>query len=635
MTRRALILLPALLCLAGCQRETQVEKANREGILLVGNSAEPKALDLHLVTGVIESKLIGSMFEGLVGDHPSEDNALPPGAAVSWEHDETLTKWTFRLQPEGRWSDGAPVTAHDFVFSYHRMLHPELAAYYAEMLYPLKNGEAYNKNRRSKILLAAAAVPGVTAADFGNTRFVADENADLAPLGDSPKWETLADDSQRKLWTAAKGLDLLRQPALDWIAADPIARYPWAEGTDPAKAKALLAVLAAKQDEDLFELANVGVTAVDDYTLKFDLREPVPYLPSLTRHYTWFPVPRHVVLRHGKIADRYTDWSRDPNIAGNGPFKLKTWRFHDVIEVDRNPHYWDAANVGLNGIRFLPIENPYTETRAFLAGQLHTTYQLPSDLIDEVKKNDPQYLRQEPYVGTTFIRINTTRPVLSDPRVRQAMSLTIDRDLICEHIMEGFTPATSLTPKMGDYQPDKVLTFDPEKARKLLADAGFPDGAGFPRFSLLISRPSARASAEAVQAMWKQHLNILIDIQNKDWGSFTSAQQNLDFDLASSGWVGDYLDPTTFLTMWTKGNGNNNTGWDSPEYEALLSSAAQQADPAMRLDGLRQAERLMIDAYPILPVSWYSRNYLLRPEVKGWYPLLLDNHPYSAVRLEP
>lgn len=635
MTHRALLLLSSVLCLASCQRETQVEKANREGILLVGNSSEPKALDLHLVTGVIESKLIGSMFEGLVADPPSEDDALPPGAAVSWEHNDSLTEWIFKLQPEGRWSDGERVTAHDFVFSYHRMLHPDLAAYYAEMLYPLKNAEDYNKNRRAKILLASGTVPGASPGDFGATRFGPDEEADLAPLGDAPEWDKLPDDSRRALWVSAKGLDLLSPSALDWIAADPAGRYPWAADSDLSKAPSLLAALRETHGKDLFDLADVGVTAVDDLTLKLELREPVPYLPSLARHYTWFAVPKHVVLRHGAIADRFTAWSRFPNLVGNGPFKLKTWRFHDVIEVERNPHYWDAANVGLNGIRFFPIENPYTETRAFLAGQLHTTYQLPSDLIDEMSAKEPRFLRQEPYVGTTFIRVNTTRPVLSDPRVRQAMALAIDRELLCEHIMEGFTPATSLTPKMGEYQPDKVLSFDPEKARALLAEAGYPSGTGFPRFSLLISRPSARAGAEAVQAMWRQHLNILIDIQNKDWGSYISAQQNLDFDLASAGWIGDYLDPTTFLNMWTKGNGNNNTGWHSAEYEALLSAAAQEADPASRLDGLRRAERLMMDAHPILPMSWYSRNYLLRPEVKGWHPLLLDNHPYSAVRLEP
>ncbi len=530
---RCLWMIPAISCvlLASCQKETQVERANRDGILLVGNSAEPKALDHQLVTGVIESKLITALFEGLVADDASRDDADVPGAAASWEHNEDMTGWVFHLQPEGKWSDGAPVTAHDFVFAYNRLLHPDFAGPYAEMLYFLENGEAFNKGK-------------------------------------------------------------------------------------------------------ITDFSQVGVKALDDFTLQVKLREPVPYLPSLTRHYTWFPVPRHVVLQFGKMTDRFTKWSVLPNIVSNGAFKLTQWRFHDFIEVKRNPYFWNAANVGLNGIRFYPIENPYTETRAFLSGQLHTTYQLPSDLIRTVKKNNPEFLRQEPYVGTTFVRINTTRPGLSDPRVRQALSLTLDREQICEHIMEGFFPATSLTPKMGSYEPEAKLRFDPEKARALLAAAGFPNGDGFPVFTLLISKPAARASAEAIQAMWLKHLNIRVNIQSMDWGSFTSAQQSLNFDLATSGWVGDYLDPTTFLNMWTPGNGNNNTGWSDPRYDALLREAALKSDPAQRFTLFREAESLFIDAQPIIPISYQARNYLLRPEVKGWHPLLLDNHPWDAIRLE-
>ena len=533
VTLRCLWMIPAISCLilAACQKETQVERADREGILLVGNSAEPKALDHQLVTGVPENKIITSLFQGLVSDDPSQDDAAPPGAAVSWEHNEDMTGWVFHLQPEGKWSDGAPVTAHDFVFAYNRLLHPDFAGPYAEMLYFLENAEAFNKG-------------------------------------------TITDFSQ------------------------------------------------------------VGVKAVDDFTLQVKLREPVPYLPALTRHYTWFPVPRHVVLQHGKMTDRFTKWSVLPNLVGNGPFKLTEWRFHDFIEVKRNPFYWNAAHVGLTGIRFYPIENPYTETRAFLSGQLHTTYQLPSDLIRTMKKNEPDFLRQETYVATSFIRVNTTRPALADPRVRQALSLTLDRKQICEYIMEGFFPASSLTPKMGSYQPDPKLAFDPEKARKLLAAAGFPDGQGFPVFSMLISRPSARASAEAIQAMWSRHLNIRVNIQNKDWGSYISAQQSLNFDMAVAAWTGDYLDPTTFLNMWTKGNGNNNTGWSDLHYEALLREAALKSDPAARFALFREAEALLMDAQPILPVAYYTRNYLLCPEVKGWHPLLLDNHPWAAIRLE-
>jgi oligopeptide transport system substrate-binding protein len=530
---RRLWMIPAISCLflAACQKETQVERANREGILLVGNSAEPKALDHQLVTGVPENKIITSLFQGLVADDPLQDDAAPPGAAASWEHNEDMTGWVFHLQPEGKWSDGAPVTAHDFVFAYNRMLHPDFAGPYAEMLYFIENAEDFNKGK---------------IADF----------------------------------------------------------------------------------------AQVGVKAVDDFTLQLKLREPVAYLPSLTRHYTWFPVPRHVVLQHGKMTDRFTKWSVLPNLVGNGPFKITEWRFHDFIEVRRNPNYWNAAKVGLNGIRFYPIENYYTETRAFLSGQLHTIYQLPPDLISTMKRKEPKYLRQDPYVGTVFIRLNTTRPALSDPRVRQALSLTLDRDQICDYIMEGFFPARSLTPKMGSYQPEPKLSFDPEKARALLAEAGFPNGQGFPVYSLLIPRPAARATAEAMQAMWSRHLNIRINIQNKDWGSYVSAQQSLDFDMAYAGWIGDYLDPTTFLNMWTAGNGNNNTGWSDPSYEALLREAALKADPAQRLALFRVAEAMLMDAQPILPVCYYTRSYLQRPEVKGWHPLLLDNHPWEAIRLE-
>ncbi len=626
--------ISCLLLLVSCQRESQVEQANREGILLAGNAAEPKALDHQLVTGVPESKIIAALFQGLVADDPAQDDAAPPGAAASWEHNEDMTEWVFRLQPDGKWSDGAPVTAGDFVFAYNRLLHPDFAGPYAEMLYFLENAEEYNKNHRAWIFLNNGAVEGVSWEEMKAIGFGKDAAVVLTDLGSAPKWGDLKNDDQRKRFAKSKGLDALPPEVLDWILGNIGERYIWPPDVDQDKAKRLLTVMRDRAKEDLFVLSQVGVKAEDDFTLRVKLREPVPYLPSLTRHYTWFPVPKHVVLQFGEMTDRFTKWSIPPNLVGNGPFKLTQWRFHDFIEVKRNPFYWDAANVGLNGIRFFPIENPYTETRAFLAGQLHTTYQLPSDLIRTVKKNEPQFLRQEPYVGTTFVRINTTRPGLSDPRVRQALSFSLDRKQLCEHIMEGYFPATSLTPKMGAYEPEVKLAFDPEKARKLMAEAGYPNGEGFPVYSLLISKPAARAGAEALQAMWKDHLKIRVNIQNKDWGSYISAQQSLDFDMASAGWIGDYLDPTTFLNIWTPGNGNNNTGWSEPRYQALLREAALKSNPTERFALFREAEALLMDAQPIIPMSYYTRNYLLRPEVKGWYPLLLDNHPMDAIRLE-
>lgn len=532
MTHRALFLLPALLCLTGCQRETQVEKANREKIFIVGNSTDPKSLDPHLVTGVIESNVIRALLEGLVADDPKDDDAYPPGAASSWEHNADFTEWTFHLRPDGKWSDGAPLTAHDFIFAYNRLLHPELAGPYAEMLYFIKGAEEYNKGKTT---------------DFG----------------------------------------------------------------------------------------QVGVSAPDDWTLKVSLKEPVPFLPDITRHYTWFPVPRHVVLKFGKMTDRFTEWSSAGNYVGNGPFVLKEWVLNDRIETAKNPNYWNVANVKLNGVRFVPVENFYTETRGFLAGQLHTTYQLPQTLVEKIKEDSPQFLRQERYIATDFVRINTTRPHLNNPKVRMAMSLAINRKLLCEHVLIGNTPAGTLTPSMGDYKPDDVVSFDPDRAKALLAEAGFPDGANFPRYTILISSSGSRAAVESLQAMWRQNLGIIFDIRSMDFGSYISAQQSLEYDVALAAWTGDYLDPTTFLLMWTEGNGNNNTGWHSPEYEGLLDKAAHQADPAQRFELFRQAERILMEQQPIAPITYRGRNYLLRPEVKNWHPLLLDNHPWGSISLEP
>jgi len=532
MIRHALFLIPALLCLTGCQRETQVDKANREKILLVGNSADPKSLDPHLVTGVIEHNVIRALLEGLVADDAKSDTEYPPGAATSWEHNENYTEWTFHLRPDGKWSDGAPLTSADFIFAYNRLLHPDLAGPYAEMLYFIKNAEAFNKG-------------------------------------------------------------------------------------------------------EITDFSQVGVSAPDDYTLKVTMREPVPFLLGMTRHYTWFPVPRHVILKHGKMTDRFTPWCDPGNFVGNGAFILKEWAINDHIETVKNPLFWDADHVKLNGVRFIPVENFFTETRGFLAGQLHTTYQLPPLLVDKVKSEHPEFLRQEPYVATDFVRINTTRKELSDRRVRMALSKAIDRKQLCDHLLQGNIPCGTISPPMGDYNPDQIVSFDPEGAKELLAEAGYPEGRGFPRFKVLISSSGTRSTVEALQAMWKQTLGVLVDVQPKDWGAYITAQQTLDYDIAIGAWTGDYLDPSTFLLMWTKGNGNNNTGWSNEEYERLLSEAAQQGDPTQRLALFKKAERLFIEDQPILPISYRGRNYLLRPEVKGWHPLLLDNHPWHTISLEP
>lgn len=529
MIRRVLLLLPAaLLSLALCRAETEVEKANREKVLLVGNLADPRTFDPQLATGLIEANIFRALFEGLVADHESSDTACPPGAAASWEQHADFTEWTFRLRPEGKWSDGTPLTAGDFVFAYQRMLQPELAAPYAEMLYCIKNAEGFHKGK---------------VADF----------------------------------------------------------------------------------------KEVGVAAQDDHRLKITLREPVPYLPLLTRHLAWLPLPRHVVLKHGTMADRANPWSEAGKLAGNGAFTLKEWKPEDRVELVKNPLFRDAAKVKLNGLHFISAKSSNAENRAFLDGKLHLTWQLPPPLVDRMRANFPKYLRQEPYFATDFIRVNLKRPKLDNPKVRMALSLAIDRQLLCDNILKGNRPAGTITPAIGEYQPEQVAGFDPARAKALLEEAGFRDGLGFPQLKLLLPHTGNRALAEALQKMWRNTLGIEVEVQQQDWTLYVTAQQRLDYDLALAAWAGDYPDPSTFLMMWTKDDGNNQTGWANQEYDAMLAAAPRQVDPAQRLATFKKAELLLMEEQPVLPLCQRGTNYLLRPEVKGWHPLLLGNHPWHAV----
>jgi len=644
MLRPSSVILLSCLLLASCQKETDVDRANRDKILLLGNGGDPKALDPHLVSSVPDSKILSALFEGLVGNDPESDTACPPGAATSWSHNENYTDWTFHLRPGARWSDNlAPIVAQDFVFAYHRLLHPELAAPYGEMLYFLKNAEDYNKNHRSVILARAGVLPGITEEQVKSYNTDGNSKIDVADIKKGTSWSDLSDD-QRRRTVMSKGLDALERPTLRWILGAPETRFEWPADSSPEQRITLLSALESKaadptatpkiEAEDLFELAKVGATSTDDFTLHLELREPVPYLPGITRHFTWYPVPRHVVLQWGKISDRFTPWSDPEHLVNNGPFVITSWKFNDHIQMMKNPLYWGAANVKINGIKFFPIENYYSETRAFLAGQLHSTAQVPSDLIDEVKRNYPQYFRQEPYVSTNFVRFNTTRPAMSNPKFRQALSLAINRKDICETILQGYLPAGTITPAMGNYKPAQIAVYNLAKAKEMLAEAGYPDGKDLPKLSLLIRSGGGQPLSEAIQSMWKQ-IGVTVDIRKMDFNSYISTQQALDFDISIAGWTGDYLDPTTFLLMWTEGNGNNNTGWHSEKFEDLLHQAALQTDPAQRLARFAEAEKLLMEEAPIAPFAFQARNYLHRPEVKGWHPLLLDNHPFSALRIEP
>ena len=612
-----------LLSLAlGCGEESPVEKASREGILVMGNTSEPKGLDPHIVSGVIESNIIRALFEGLVEAHPSKDGVALPGVAEEWNatNPERPDEWIFKLRKDAQWSDGTPLTADDFLFSFRRLLTPALASDYSFMLYYIRDAEPYHKSQRSYLLSRDDA-------NFTKEWWASLKEVDFGPNEDAKEGSF-----------NFKGLDFLNSDELASLLKDP-KLFTWPESV-PAEIKASLVeknFAFAKSGRDLWDLIDFGASAPDKHTLKVKLNSPLPFLPEITKHYTWFPVPKHAVLKHGKIGDRFTDWTKPENLVSNGPFVLKSWRFNDHIEVTRNPRYWDKESVGLHGIRYLPIGNLYTEDRMYYDGQMHVTYTIAPELIQYSRQNYPEHVRNELYLGTYFIRTNVKNEPFTDPRVRLAFSLTLDQKSLIDNVLKGGQiPAGGLVPPFGEYPASDVVTFNPEKARKLLAEAGYPEGKGLPEMEFLTTdRETSKAVAEALQAMWKEHLGATIKIKQLEWTSYITAMFDKDYDLAAGGWIGDYLDPLTFLDMWMKDAGNNRTGWHSEEFQKILGEAAETGNPTARYALLAKAEALFLEERPILPVYWYVRNYMLHPDVKGWDPLILDNHPYKFVRLEP
>ena len=532
---RHLLFLCAALAVAGLTGCGSGTMDAREGaaqkILLVGNGADPRFMDPHLLNSVPEHHLLMSLFEGLVAEHPVKDAEVEPGMAERWEANADKSVWTFHLRANAVWSDGVPVTAEDFVWSWRRMLTKSLAAEYSQMLFVLKNGEA-----------------------FYNGKVNAEE---------------------------------------------------------------------------------LGVRAIDPRTLEVSLVGPTPHFLIMMLHTSWWPVPRHCIEKFGDALDRVNPWSQEGNMVGNGAFTLKRNLFRQVIEVAKNPRYWDAANVKIEGIRFYPIDSESTEERLFRRGMLHVTEIVPLDKIPFYREKHPDIYRQYPNTAVYFYRINTERPALRDVRVRKALAYAIDRESLVKNVTRGGQiPAGGIVPSMDGYPAAQVFNFDPAKARALLAEAGYPGGRDFPKFEILINTNEAhRAIAEVIQQMWQQTLGIKVGILSQDFGVYLDTMTRMDYDVCRAGWNADYLDPSTFIDMWTTGNGNNNTHWSNAKFDELVKAATQEGDGARRMAILHEAEEIFLSEVPAIPFYFYTRSHLVHPSVKEYHPRLLDTHPWKHFEL--
>jgi ABC-type oligopeptide transport system substrate-binding subunit len=499
----------------------------RDDVLRFTLGAEPETIDPGLAVGQPDGRVARILFEGLTRDDPRTLAPLP-GQAYRWDVSADRRTYVFHLRPGITWSDGRPVVAGDFRWSWLRVLRPATAARYASMLYPIRNAEGFNQGA---------------------------------------------------------------------IAA-----------------------------ED-----SVGIAAPDDSTLVVRLVNPTPYFLYLTQFYTYLPVPRRAIERFG---DR---WTLPGHVVGNGAFTLASWRQNDRFVFRRNPRYWNASAVRLAGLTAYTVEDLNTCTNLYKAGVFdwNPSGYVPSEFVPYLRGYAD--FRSGDYQGTYFYSMNVTRHPFDNVWVRRALNLAVDRDAIANDLLKR-----SRRP-WGDFTPDGYpgyrhplgIPFDPATAREDLARAGYPGGHGFPKITILFNTSEEhRRIAEALQAMWKRELGIQVELANMEWGSFLQATNRLDYDIARRSWIGDYLDPYSFLGLGRGGDGNNRTGWRDRRYDALLARATTEPDPTRRFAILAHAESLLLADGPFIPVYHYSTIELVKPWVHGLYTTALDVHPLTEVWID-
>jgi oligopeptide transport system substrate-binding protein len=387
---------------------------------------------------------------------------------------------------------------------------------------------------------------------------------------------------------------------------------------------------------ELRDPGALGFAAPDARTVRIALERPTPYLAALTAQPAWFPVNPRLLARFGATTARGTAWTRAGNLVGNGPFALVEWTPNARVVVARNPAYWNAAAVTLNRIVFFPDESADTEERDFRAGQLHVTATLPLTKLALYRRDEPARLRVDPFLQTFFLRFNTTQAPFDDPRVRRALALAIDRDLLSRSVLTGARPpAHSFTPPhCGAYTARARIDFDPVAARRLLAAAGHAGGRGLPPLEVAVRNDELQSQVvEAIQAMWERELGVRVALSTLEQKSWLQAQQTLHYQISMAAWAGDFLDPVTFLDLFVTGGGNNWTGWKDATYDGWIAAAATAPSPERRNEDFQQAEARLLTEAPVTPLYFGAQTYLIDPAVHGWEPALLGFRRYGLVRL--
>jgi oligopeptide transport system substrate-binding protein len=436
------------------------------------------------------------------------------------------------------------------------------------------------------------------------------------------------------------------RPNLAWSTGEPLTAqdvvYSWLRELNPATASDYAGQLYYLKNGEAYNTgkindpSQVGVHALDPLTVQVELNHPTLFFLDLCAMPLTSVVPRLTIEKHGD------QWLNARPLPVSGPYELAYWRLNDRIRLRKNPRYWDAANTRSAIIDFLPVSSPNTALNLYANGQADIVWDkelIPAELVDELLRR-PDF-HSYPFLGSYFVRFNVTRKPFGDPRVRQALALAVDKEQIVRKILRARgRPTSALVPAgTANYVSPAGLGHDPERARQLLAEAGFPGGKGFPRFEYLFDSGAGGKKlheeiAIELQQMWHQELGIEMDLRPVETQVFWGMLSRLDFTVARSSWTADYNDANTFLSMFITGDGNNETGWSNARYDELLHQANETVDPAQREKDFQQAESILIhDELPILPLYIYvGVNYFDTNKILGIWENLVDEHPLNTIQ---
>ncbi|MEQ4911260.1 oligopeptide ABC transporter substrate-binding protein OppA [Proteus terrae] len=492
-------------------------KLAEKQVLVRNNGSEPQSLDPHKIEGVPESALARDLFEGVTIVGP--DGEILPGSATSWENKD-FTVWTFKIREGAKWSNGEPVTAQDFVYSWQRLADPNTASPYESYL----------------------------------------QYAHIVNIDD---------------------------------------------------------IIAGKK-----KATELGVKALDNNTLEVTLSEAVPYLPKLLAHSSMSPVNQRVIEKFGE------KWTQPANFVGNGAYDLKDWTVNERIVLERSPTYWDNKSTVIDQVTFLPISSEVTDVNRYRAGEIDMTYSnLPIEFFQKLKKEIPDELRISPYLCTYYYEINNEKAPFNDPRVREALKLSMDRDIITYKVKnQGDIPAYGFTPPFTDgikeSKPEWFATWTQEqrneKARQLLEEAGY-NKANPLKFKLLYNTSDLHKKvAIAASSIWKKNLGAEVSLENQEWKTFLDTRHQGTYDVARAGWCADYNEPSSFLNMMLSYSSNNTVHYKNTEFDALIKESLRVKSDDERATIYQKAEGVLDKDSAIVPLYYYVNTRLVKPYVGGY-----------------